>query len=103
MVTPVDPKVELNLDGTWTNITSYVYNRDQIRLSLNRSSEGVTPEQSRCNLTLNNRDGRFSPRNPVGAYYGIIGRNTPIRISVPYGETYMRMTRTGGELSLIHI
>ncbi len=97
MVTPVDVQAELNLDGTWTDITSYVYNRDQIRLSLNRSSEGVTPEQSRCNLTLNNRDGRFSPRNPVGAYYGIIGRNTPIRISVPYGETYMRMTRTGGE------
>lgn len=97
MATPIDLRTELDLDGTWTNITSYVYDRDQIRISLGRSSEGVTPEPSRCSLTLNNRDGRFSPRNPVGAYYGTLGRNTPIRVSVPYGETYMKMTQTGGE------
>ena len=32
-------------------------------------------------LTLNNRDGRFSDKYPLGAYYGYIGLNTQIRLS----------------------
>lgn len=33
-------------------------------------------------LVLNNRHGRYSPRNPQSPYYGRIGRNTPIRVRV---------------------
>lgn len=93
MAPPIDLKVELDLDGTWTDISSYVYNRDRIQIQRGRSGESARVDPTRATITLNNRDGRFSPRNPMGVYYGLIGRNTPIRMSVPYGETYLRLPR----------
>lgn len=81
-------QVELQIAGTWTDITSYVMVRDNsghISITRGRRDEGSQTEQSSCQLTLNNRDGRFSPRNPVGPYYGLIGRNQQLRISVPDG------------------
>jgi hypothetical protein len=80
--TPVPVKVELQMGGTWTDVTSYVYVRDRITIKRGRSSEARDVDPSTCQLTLDNRDGRFSPRNPSGAYYGLIGRNTPLRVSV---------------------
>lgn len=81
-------QVEIYLNGAWTDITSYVMVRDNsgnISITRGRRDEGSTTEQSTCQLMLNNRDGRWSPRNPSGAYFGLIGRNTPIRVSVPNG------------------
>lgn len=78
--------VELLVDGAWVDITSYVLSRggDQgIEISRGQSGESSQTERSTCSFQLNNRDGRFSPRNPEGPYYGKIGRNTPIRVSVP--------------------
>lgn len=87
----VSPTVEIRLDGVWTNITSYVRAADGIQIRRGQRDEQPTFEASICTLTLNNADGRFSPRNPTGAYYGTIGRNTPIRVKVGsdnrfYGE-----------------
>ncbi|MDX2702139.1 hypothetical protein PV350_04670 [Streptomyces sp. PA03-6a] len=93
-------RVELLLGDTWTSISSpnYVMRRDgMIGISRGRTDEGGTINPSRCSLSLNNRDGRFTSRNPVGPYYGTIGRNTQMRVSVPYGATYLRMTGFSGE------
>lgn len=78
----LNDRVELYIDGDWVNITSYVYQRGQVTITRGRSDEGANVETSRCALTLNNRDGRFSPRNPRSPYYGLIGRNTPLRVTV---------------------
>jgi len=81
--------VELFIQGTWVDITSYVMTRDGLqRISIFRgqADEGNRTDPGRCTFQLNNRDGRFSPRNPVSPYYGLIGRNTPIRVSVPSGN-----------------
>lgn len=99
MAFPTDPlstKVELNLGGTWTDITAYVKARDGIVISRGRSDEsgGISP--SGCRLALINRDGRFSPRNPSGPYYGQLSRNTPIRVSVLLGTP--RLIGTAGNI-----
>src|ERR1035437_7700819 len=86
----LDTRVELNLGGTWTNITSYVYERDPVTITRGHPDESTTTAPSSAKLTLNNRDGRFSDLNPVGPYYGLIGQNTPLRISVPEGASYLR-------------
>jgi len=83
------PIVELNVGGTWTDITSYVRYSDRISIRRGRSAEASQASTSTCTMTLDNRDGRFSPRNPTGAYYGQIGRNTPIRVSVDGGLAYL--------------
>lgn len=80
--------IELFIDGVWVDITSLVMVRDgsdRISISRGQRDEGARAEQSTCRLVLNNRDGRFSPRNPTGPYYGKLGRNTPLRVSVPDG------------------
>lgn len=82
------PTVELQVSGSWTDITSYVMVRDgsnNITINRGQPNEGSRTEASRCSFQLNNRDGRFSPRNPLGPLYGLIGRNQPVRVSVPSG------------------
>jgi hypothetical protein len=94
---PTHPVVELFIDEQWVDITSYVYYDDRIRITRGRSSESGSMEPARCSFTLNNRDGRFSPRNPTGVYYGQIGRNTPVRVSVV--RNGVRRYRFYGEIS----
>lgn len=81
-ITPLDVRVELFVNNAWTNITSDTYVAESIRLSRGRSDESSQTDPSQCSLTLNNRSGKYSPRNPSGAYYGQIGRNTPLRVGL---------------------
>ncbi len=83
--------VELLVAGQWIDLSAagYVLVRDdngQIRITYGiTGGEGSQTERATATLQLKNTDGRFSPRNPSGPYYGLIGRNTPMRISVPDG------------------
>jgi len=81
-----DIKVELLgivTAAVWTDVTTYVQRRDGgISIARGRADETSQIQPSKAKLYFNNRDGRFSPRNPNGAYYGKIGRNTQIRISI---------------------
>lgn len=82
-------QVELLISGLWVDITSYVMTRDgsgDISISRGQPNEAANTDPSRCLFQLNNRGGQFSPRNPLSPYYGQIGRNTPIRVSVPSGN-----------------
>jgi hypothetical protein len=83
---PINPLafvIELNLNGTWTDISNFVYFRDPIQISdIGRPNESSTIQPGQCTLTLNNRDGRFSPKNAAGAYYPYIQRNTQLRVHV---------------------
>lgn len=83
--TPVNVGVFLQLiDGTY-DITQYVYVEDGINLSFGRSDEASDAEPASMSLTLNNRDGRFTPRNPNGAYYGKLSRDSVISINTYEG------------------
>lgn len=90
MVFP-DDRTELRIGGAWVDVTDRVYARDPISITYGRADEGTSVDPGSCKLTLNNRGGLFSPRNPNSPYYGLIGRNTPIRVSVPRpdGEAYL--------------
>ena len=79
---PMTLKFELLINGTWLDVTSYVYQRDNIVITrgLPDETQSATPSQMTC--TLNNRDGRFSPNNPSGAYYPYLTRNVQMRCSV---------------------
>lgn len=88
------PVIELQIGSTYTDITSYVMTRGStpIQLTWGQTDENSVMQPSSCTFLLNNRDGRFTPRNPTGPYYGLIGRNSPIRVSVvdPTGGTSVR-------------
>lgn len=81
-------QVEILVNGQWIDITAYVMVRDdqgKISITYGIRDEGSLTEQSTDILPLKNQDGRFTRRNPLGPYFGYLGRNTPCRISVPDG------------------
>jgi hypothetical protein len=89
--------VELFLDGAWTSIPSHVYRRDMVNIARGRADEAGLVVPSTLSLTLNNRSGDYSPRNPGGAYFGQLGRNTPIRVAVDAGPTYLALPGGAGD------
>ncbi|MFC9247744.1 hypothetical protein ACFT7S_28160 [Streptomyces sp. NPDC057136] len=89
--TPLDVRTELQIGGVWTDISTDVYTRDPITIARGAPDEASSTEPSGCSLTVNNRDGRYTPKNPMGPHYGLIGRNTPIRVSVKGPESYLSL------------
>jgi len=88
---PLDVAVELSIDGIWTDNTSDVYLRNLITITRGRQDEASAVDPGSCSLTLNNRAGKYSPRNPRSPYFGKIGRNTPIRVSVNEGTPFLEL------------
>jgi hypothetical protein len=74
-------KVEIFVNSAWTDISPFVYYKNRVKITRGKPNETSQIQPQTCTFTINNRDGRFSPRNPLGPYYGQIGRNTPIRVS----------------------
>jgi len=87
----LDTRIELLLAGVWTDVTTYVKPTDPVQITRGHPDEANGINPTVCSLTLNNRSGRFSPRNPLGPYFGNLGRNTQMRLSVPENGTYLRM------------
>lgn len=75
-------RTELRLGERWVDITSDVYQRDAIKITRGRPDETSRVKPAKCPLTINNRGGKYSPRNPEGPYYGLLGRNTPLRVRI---------------------
>ena len=95
---PGTPLVELLVNGAWTDITTYVRVADGIRIRRGRSDWSQAPGFATCDMVLDNRDGRFSPRNSSGAYYPYLTRNTQVRVSV-YMDDGSTTIRFWGDIS----
>ncbi|NMO52034.1 hypothetical protein HH310_12605 [Actinoplanes sp. TBRC 11911] len=69
----------------WTDITQWVRTASAIEITAGRSDEGSKVDPGKCTLTIDNRDGRFSTRNILGAWYGQIRKGTPLRVGTISG------------------
>ena len=92
---PLDLTCQLDLpaDG-WTDVTGDVYQRDSntpVTVTRGRPDESSQVNPSSAAFQLNNRSGNFTVKNPAGAYYGQLNRNTPVRFSVPAAGNYLRL------------
>ncbi|MFH8369203.1 hypothetical protein [Streptomyces sp. NPDC018031] len=94
MVFP-DSRYELYIGGAWVDVTADVRISAPTAIRRGRSDGGARVDPASCTLTLNNRHGRYSPRNPMSPYYGAIGRNTPLRVSVRAGSTHLDIPAAG--------
>lgn len=87
---PLPVVVELLINGTWTDVSRFVYQRADIHITGGRGARADKPSPATCTMTFDNRDGRFSPFNVNGPYYFLdamgnqvgLGRNTQIRVSL---------------------
>lgn len=101
--TPLDITAELLIGGAWTNITPDVFgeNREKIRITRCRQSEGARSDPTRCDLSIRNPTGIYSSRNPLSPYYGLIGRNTPLRVYT--GAPHLGAGGGSGTASTSHV
>jgi hypothetical protein len=76
------PVVELHAGDDWHEITEDVRYRGGITITRGRGDEDDAAPPQTCRLTLDDRNGDYNPRNPVGRWYGSIGRNTPVRVAL---------------------
>jgi hypothetical protein len=72
-------EVELYYDGQWNAAPAFT--SDGIALTRGAPGEGQESPPSSAALTLDNRTRDYSPTNPTGPLYGLVGRNTPMRVS----------------------
>lgn len=75
--------VEARLAGTWTDITEDVLVRAGIQIGRGRPDWLATVSASTCTLQLKDSNGKYSDLNPLSPYYGLLGRNTQIRVRLP--------------------
>ncbi|MFD6421547.1 hypothetical protein [Streptomyces sp. NPDC060198] len=97
---PLDLRGELLLGGTWVNITSRMYTREPVRIVHGTAPGASQADPASCSVLLDNTGGPFSPRNPLGPYFGLFGRNTPFRLTLPADESWLRLD--GGYASTPH-
>jgi hypothetical protein len=87
-------KGELRVGTEWVNITSDLYTRDRITHTRGRPYRSSSADPASCSATIKNLDGKYTPRNAEGPYFGLIGRNTPFRISIPGAPAYLATTNS---------
>ncbi|RKN61856.1 hypothetical protein D7231_31785 [Streptomyces klenkii] len=91
--------MEIAAGDTWEDITDpWVFGRDGggVVISGGQSDQAQRPAPGRCDFEVNNQGGRFSPRNPLSPYYGLIGRNTPARVALRGPGRHMAVPDTAG-------
>lgn len=72
--------IELFYDDVWNDISGDVYVRSDLGITRGQRDESAHTDPARCALLIDNRVGRYSPRNPLSSLYGKIGRNTLLRV-----------------------
>ncbi|MFE7754327.1 hypothetical protein [Streptomyces sp. NPDC057429] len=82
-----DPRVEMQINGVWTDVSSDVYFDTGVTHNRGRSGEGAKVDPAVVMARLKSPNGKYSSRNPLSPYYGQLGRNTPIRVSVGGADT----------------
>lgn len=83
----VKPRIEIAPGGSPTgDPSSYLWAdagkrraKADIVITAGRDDEASEVEAGSLSTTMDNRDGRLSPRNILGPWYGQIGRGTPVR------------------------
>lgn len=82
---------------TWTDITAYLRLSDGINLTRGRQDETGQVGAGTLVMSLNNRDGRFTPDNTSGAYYPNVKLRRPIRVQVDGTDVWTGYVESWGE------
>jgi hypothetical protein len=97
------PRFEIWTGSEGLNITDDVQVTEAQPITWGRPDEGRQADPGTLSLRLNNGAskvngivGRYSPRNPRSDLYGLIGRNTPIRMWVRGAEPCLLVPDTAG-------
>ena len=81
-----DVITRLYLNGDWRDISSHVRAEAGVTYKRGRQGEEDTTPPQECTLVLDNGtsggDGDYTERNPMGQWYGYLGRFTPAQVAL---------------------
>lgn len=77
-----DIVTRLFLNGAWRDISSDVRASSGVVINRGRGAEDPSTPPSTCQFTLDNRSGDYTERDPMGQWFGYLGRNTPLEMSL---------------------
>lgn len=94
----IGARVEVMADNAWVDLidTSDVRYDQDISIKRGRDNEQSSLSYSYADMKVDNRDGRYNPRNPSSDLAGKIGQNTPSRVVVPISEDTFTRTASNG-------
>jgi hypothetical protein len=99
VVLEIAPGANLSTDpGTWpwTEVTNSWRVRDGIAISEGRGDWGQHVDAGSIAVVFDNRSGDFSQYNPAGRWYGLLGRDTPLRVRLRRGaDAFARISAAG--------
>lgn len=77
----------------WTNVSQYLDVADGVKITRGAADEQSDAQPAKLSLTLNNKDGRFTPNRASSPYYPNVIAGKYCRFSLVYaGVTYVRFT-----------
>ncbi len=76
--------LELYYDGEWHDLVDddEVLIKSPITITRGQSSESIALRPVKVSATLDNTTDKFRTSNPLSPLYGVVGRNTPVRVTV---------------------
>lgn len=84
-----DAKVEMQIGDVQTDISADVYGSPGISHTRGRSGEGARVDPSVVSMQLKSPDGKYDRRNPRSPNYGLLGQNTPLRMTAQGLDTVL--------------
>jgi hypothetical protein len=101
-------KVEINIGGVWTDVTADVRAAGAVTIQRGRQDEQSLVSYGRLVARIGSNEGKYVGRNPLSPYFGLLGRNTPIRVSMDgayrfHGEVSAwppRQADSGGDVTI---
>lgn len=95
-VTALPVRSQVFIGGQWIDFADSTLIRDPIRINRGVPDAGIRPDPAKCSLSLKNQTGDLSPRKPTGAYYGLFGTNTPLRVVLDEADDDFSRTSSNG-------
>lgn len=98
--TPLGTVVQLKINNVWTSVVRYDTNTkilDSTGVIIKRGESGTqdkTPAGS-CSWKWEDPNGVFNNENPRSPYFGLLARNTPVRVYVPRSEAALYLLPGG--------
>lgn len=91
-----DVSTRFYLNGDWRDVSTDVRASRGVDYWRGRQGEDDTTPPQKCSFDLNNRNGTWSDRNPLGTYYGHLRRNTPAELALRVVKDTATTTASNG-------
>src|ERR1700744_6043243 len=85
-----DLRTEFLIGGSWTDLSSRAFDNTGT-IQRGHPDESTTAAASKLATDFDNHDGIMSSLNPNSTFYGLLGLNTPCRVSVPDASAHLRL------------